>query len=286
MRSLVPRPVLPTVVLALAVAASWAQGPIRDPLAKARASYNASNYDQAIAAAGEAAKIPKLANPANVVLARSHLERFRTALTRGEQAPVDLIAARDALKLVDVSALTARDRVEFLTGLGESLYLEDQPGSAPLYGAAAEIFARALNDAMTAAPDSREDLFEWWAASTDREAQLASDTERHALYTRLVERAEHELDARPQSASALYWIAAGARGMDEVDRAYGAAVAAWIRAPQLGPSGVHLRDDLDRLMTTAIVPERARQMSSGADAHLLQTVLQQQWDDLKQRWQK
>lgn len=280
-------------VLAAAIVASLAQAParaqasVKDPLAKARSFYNLGQFDQAIEMADEARHLPKLANAAAIVLARAHLERFRVAVPRGEQAPVDLAAARDALKLVEVAVLAPRDRVEFFTGLGESLYLDgDQPDGPPLYGAAAELFDRAMTEAATSSPDAREPLFEWWAASIDRGAQLVTDTERRALYTRLVLRAERELEARPDSASALYWIAAGARGMDNVNRAWDAAVAAWIRAPQLGAGATHLRDDLDRLMTKAILPERARLMTAGGDARTLEVVLLAEWETLKQRWQK
>src|SRR5262245_3453731 len=131
-------------VLAIFAAASLAQAPIKDPLMRARASYNTGEYTEAIDAATVAARTPATANAANVVLARAYLERFRAAYAKGDQAPVDLSRARDALKLVDATALTMRDRVEYFTGLGESLYLEHKGGGPPLYAAAAEMFDRAL----------------------------------------------------------------------------------------------------------------------------------------------
>jgi hypothetical protein len=270
----------------LAVLASLAQAPVRDALGRARALYNAGQYDQAIAVATEARLVPALANAAAVVLARAHLERFRAALALGEQAPVDLIAARDLLKTVDASKLVARDRIEFLTGLGESLYLEDQAGGQPLYGAAAAIFEIALGNVEAVGPEGRESLFEWWAGSLDRQAQQAPDTERRMIYARLLARAEQELAYRDLSPAAMYWVAASARGVDDVERAWGAAVAGWIRASQLGLRGARLRDDLDRLVTRAIIPERARQLTPVGDAHSYQDVLQRQWDDIKKKWEK
>jgi hypothetical protein len=272
--------------LGLAVLASMAQAPLRDPLDRARTFYNSAQYDQAIVAATEARLVPKLANAAAVVLARAHLERFRAAFARGEQAPVDLTAARDLLKRVDASLLAPRDHVEFLTGLGESLYLDVQAGGPPLYGAAAAVFAQALATSEGAGGESRDSLFEWWAGSIDLQAQFAPDSERRRLYARLLQRAEDELDHRDRSPAAIYWVAASARGMDDVERAWGAAVAGWIRASQLGPASVRLRDDLDRLVTQAIVPERARLMTPVGDWHPMQTVLQLQWEALKRTWQK
>jgi hypothetical protein len=274
------------VGLGLAVLASLAQAPPKDPLARARVFYNAEQYDQAIEAATEAQRSPKLANVAAVVLARAHLERFRAASARGEQAPIDVSAARDLLKTVDTSTLDARDRLEFLTGLGESLYLEDQADGPPLYGAAAAVFEVALASVDAVNPDSRESLFEWWAGSLDHQAQQAPDAERRTIYARLLDRAEQELARRDLSPAGLYWVAASARGVDDVERAWGAAVAGWIRAGALGVKGVRLRDDLDRLVTQAILPERARQMTPVGDAHPMQTVLQAQWDEIKKKWEK
>ena len=259
-----------------------AQAPLKDPLERARTFYNAADFDQAIAAATEARHVPNLANAASVVLARAHLERFRAASVRGEQKPVDLTTAREELKLVDDAKLAARDHVEYLTGLGESLYLDDPP----LYGAAAAVFERALVGADAAGADQRESLFEWWAGSLDRQAQLAPDAERRVLYARLLTRAEDELDRRDRSPAALYWVAAGARGADDVERAWGAAVAGWIRAGQFGPAGVRLRDDLNRLMTQAILPERARLLAPPGDSHQMQIALQREWDELKQKWER
>ena len=67
--------------------------------------------------------------------------------------------------------------------------------------------------------------------------------------------------------SATYWLAAGARGIDDLPRALGAAVAGWVRAGTFGARGEALRDDLDRLIVQVILPERAQQLAFGADPH-------------------
>jgi hypothetical protein len=269
----------------LALLISMAQAPIKDPLARARASYNASQFDQAIDAATEARLNPRYTNSATIVIARARLERFRLAFAKGEQAPADLTTARDLLKQVDVSKLDARDYVEYLTGLGESLYLEDLASGQALYSAAAEVFDHALSRTGPEDVDTREMLFEWWAGSLDRQAQLASDSERRLVYARILSRAEKELERRDLSPSAIYWTAASARGVDDVERAWGVAVAGWIRAREMGPAGAKLRDDLDRLVMQGILPERARLLSP-ADSRSMENFLKMQWDELKAKWEK
>ena len=273
--------------LAAAVLASMAQAqaPPKDALGRARALYNAGRYDEAIELATEAERLPQQANAAAVVLARARLERYRTASLRNEQSASDLIDARDALKTVDAGALAPRDRVEFLTGLGESLFLEEPTEGPPPYAAAAAVFERAL---VLAEPGgaARDALFDWWASALDRQAQLAPDSARRAIYARVLARAEQELDRRDTSPAALYWLAAAARGTDDIERAWGAAVAAWIRAPELGAAGPKLREDIDLLMTLGILPDRARLIAAGGDDRPIQAVLASQWDDLKKRWMK
>ena len=105
-------------------------------LAKARAMYNAADYDGAIGAATVARNDPASADAAALVMGRSYLERFRLRAD-----PADLASARDALGTVRASALTPRDQLDLLVGLGQSLYLGD------VFGAAAEVFDTALSRA-------------------------------------------------------------------------------------------------------------------------------------------
>jgi hypothetical protein len=103
---------------------------------------------------------------------------------------------------------------------------------------------------------------------------------------RILRRAETELARDPQSSVAVYWIAAASRGADDLERAWGAAVAGWVRAGSLGPRGVTLRDDLDRLVVNVILPERAQQLAPGGDAQSALTILKAQWEELKKKWQR
>ncbi|HKV99363.1 MAG TPA: hypothetical protein VJN96_06050 [Vicinamibacterales bacterium] len=253
----------------------------RDALAHARLAYNEHRFDDAVAAAAEAGKSPELADSAAVVLARALLERYHASDSEHRETS-DLDRAREALKSVNAARLSASDHVEFLVGLGESLFF-DQP---PRYSAAAEMFESALARAESSPSTARETLFEWWAEALDREAQSALEADRKPLYTRILRRAEAELARDPQSSVAVYWIAAASRGAEDLERAWGAAIAGWIRAGSLGPRGVTLRDDLDRLVVNVILPERARQLAPNGDAQSALTILKAQWEELKKKWER
>jgi hypothetical protein len=117
------------VVTAMALVAPCAYAAEPPVLAKARALYNAADYDGAIAAAVQARTQPGGADAAALVEARAHLERYRQTADSA-----DLGAARDALSAIHSSALMPRDQLDFFVGLGQSLYFGE------LFGPAAELF--------------------------------------------------------------------------------------------------------------------------------------------------
>jgi hypothetical protein len=249
------------------------------PLAEARRLYNEQRYEEAIAVAGEARESPLFAPAASVVFARAHLERYRVAL---DAAHID--AARAALTTVEVARLLPRDQVEYTIALGELLYLDDQVTFDDRYSAAAEQFEVALGRADLLDAQSRDLLFDWWANALDRQAQLGPDAERRPAYERIVARAEAEIARDAGALSASYWLAAGARGINDLPRAWGAAVAAWVRAAAHGTRGAALRDDLDRLVVQVILPERAMQLAAGDDPKPTLASLEKQWGEIKERW--
>jgi hypothetical protein len=264
---------VPSVLLLLSVVAGSAQAtPPRDPLALARQAYNERRYDEAIKLAGEAQKVPGAADAAAVVLARAHLERYGVMFEAA-----DLADARAAISATDASKLAPRDHVEFYIAVGVSLYYDQN------FGAAAEMFDLSLAGSELLDAASRERLFDWWAGSLDRQAQFGP-TDRKPFYARILRRAEDELRANERSAVAAYWLAAGARGTDDLERAVGAAEAGWIRAAFIGTPGAKLRDDLDRLMKQVILPERAARLSPGGDPQATLDVFLAEWEDLKKRW--
>ncbi|MEZ5319617.1 MAG: hypothetical protein R2752_19610 [Vicinamibacterales bacterium] len=267
---------LTILLVALLVSAGQATTTRPDPLAEARAHYNAGRFDEAAASAIEALALPGLGDVARVVLARAELERYRESREGGS-----LDAAREALKAVHADALLPRDRVEYLVGVGEALYLDDPPR----FGAAAEYFELALDAPVPQSPGERERVFEWWASALDREAQFGPAASRQAVYERIHRGALAEREAHESSAVVWYWLALSARGAGDLDRAWAHAVAGWIHGAQLGARGTQLRADLDRLVTQVILPQRARQLAaSDGDPREALAALAAQWDEIKRKW--
>jgi hypothetical protein len=258
-----------TIVLALLLAAP----PDRGDLARARQAYNSGEYDAAIAAALEARKAPALSSAASLVLARAHLERYRTSADSS-----DLASARGALAEIRAIDLDARGRLELVIGLGQSLYLDDQ------FGPAAQLFDSALASGALLERVARERLIDWWATAMDRLAQVRDWSDRDAIYRRVTGRMESALGDDPVSSSASYWLVAGARGAGDLDRAWDAAIAAWVRSSYGADRGDALRSDLDRLVVQALIPERARELAGTGDAAPVATRLRDEWEDLKQKW--
>ena len=252
-------------------AVTTAAGP-RDALSRARQLYNSAQYGAAIDAARLATADEQLADAAQLVLARAYLERFRQ--DRDDQ---DREAARDALKHVRPSQLSADDRVELTIALGESLYFDN------MGGAAAEQFELALAHVDRRQAARRERLLEWWATALDREAQSASDGVAHSLQARIVNRMEDELRGDAGATVASYWLAAAARGSGDIERAWDAAIAGWVRVSQLGQRGAVARTQLDALVTQAIIPDRARAIAPAAPDPVAATM-RSQWDALKKAW--
>jgi hypothetical protein len=265
-------------LLAFAVVASLGQAAVPEALIRARQFYNDQKYDAAIAAASEARGLPGAGSAAALVLARAHLERYRQTADAA-----DLVAARDALSAVRAAELSAREQSELFVGLGESLYLDGCADGC--YSGAAELFDLAMGRAeAAAAEDARDTIFEWWAGALDRQAQFGLEAERKPIYSRILARAESELRRRDTSVVAAYWLAAAARGTGDFERAWGAAVAGWVRAPYLGTRGVALRADLDRFVIQVLLPERARQLAGDGDPRPVFERLLAQWLEVKAKY--
>jgi hypothetical protein len=252
-----------------ATVASAAEPP---ELAEARTLYNAANYDGAIELASVARVQPQWADAAALVIARAHLERYRHGAD-----PADLSAAREALRAVHSASLMPRDQVDLLIGLGQALYLGE------IYGAAAELFDTALSRSVLISGADRLMLLDWWATALDREAQSRPAEGRARVFDRLTARMEEELRQDPASWVANYWLAVAARGAGDMDRAWAAAVAAWVRSGLAPASTERLRMDLDRLVTQALIPERARTRPAREQQDAT-AAFQADWDLVKQQW--
>lgn len=246
----------------------------QDPLGEARRLYNAGDFDQAEAAARMALETPSTANSARVVLGRIHLERYRNA-------PIDtaLADARAAFRQVDPLHLEPHERIELMLGFAEMLFLEDR------FAAAAEMFKPILASSRQLGDAAHEHVLDWWATSLDRHAQTRPMAERPAIYAKIAERMHEELQRDPGSIPAGYWVVAAPRASGDLDTAWSAATAAWIRAALGRDRGVILRGDLDRLVVQAIIPERAARLSP-KDSSVAVTGLLSEWEAFKANWSR
>ncbi len=244
-----------------------------DRVADARRLYNQELYELAIKAASESRDAGHAVDEASLIIARAQLERFRQ--TRDS---ANLAAARDALRALDTTRLSPKAHAEFTLALGEWLFLDDK------FGAAAELFDAAAADVDDLGPEARDRALDWWATAVDRHAQT-DPTHRAALYRRIIERMESELRKHAGSAAAGYWLPAAARSLGDVDRAWHAAVAGYLRARITPDRGAALRADLDRLVLTAIIPERAKQAGLSEDEQKLAIdAMTTEWEQLKEQW--
>lgn len=258
--------VLFALVLALPGAARAADD--RSPLARARQLYNMRDFDAAIVAADEARKAPERADSADLIAARALLERFRASAV-----PDDLEQARQRLRHLAPERLADRERLEYVIGLGETLYLDQSPG------AAAAVFDSVLaSDASLL--DGRDLVLDWWASAVEEDARPRTEFERQALYQTVRARMREELASRPASATAAYWAIAAARGQGDLQGAWDAAQAGWVRAPLAPDHGAALRGDIDRLVQRAIIPERARAIGQPAES------IRDAWEAFKERWNR
>jgi hypothetical protein len=256
---------------ALVLVVSWASAApaadSKDPLERARSLYNQHQFEAAVTAADEARKLPQQANGADLIAARAFLERFRQS-----SSSEDLVRARARLRAINPERFSLRERVEFIVGLGEALYFE---GSS---GAAAAVFESVLVSGSDLSNEARERVLDWWASALDQDARPRPDIERQSVYQRVRDRMTLELAANPTSGAAPYWTAAAARGQGDLQAAWDAAQAAWVRAPLTRDRGITLRHDLDVLVEKAIIPERARILARPPESLMVE------WEAFKAMW--
>jgi hypothetical protein len=241
-------------------------------LARARVLYNAADYDGAIGAATIARSDPASADASALVVARSHLERYRLRAD-----PSDLATAREAFGGVRAAALSPRDQIDLLVGLGQALYLEN------VYGAAAELFDTAFSRATVLQEPDRRRLLDWWATAVARDAQALAVERRATLLQRVIGRMEDELRQDPANAVANYWLAVAARDSGDLDRAWHASIAAWVRASMRADTATVLRTDIDRFVTDVLDPERARRRAP-RDQSAAMDELRTEWTVVKSQW--
>ena len=241
-------------------------------VARARVLYNAGAHDAAIAAALEASGDSGPGSEASLVLARAYLERYRM----GGVAD-DLVAARVALRAVQPAALDPRDQVDLLVGLGQSLFFEG------LFGPAAEMFEGALGRASLLPAAGQGLLLDWWASALEREAQARPADARTRVFDRISARMRQTLRDDPASVPANYWLPAALRGAGDLDDAWDAAIAAWVRTAVYPGAAPALRADLDRLVMDGLIPDRAQQTAAAARKDTV-AALAREWELVKAQW--
>jgi hypothetical protein len=244
-----------------------------DPLVEARRLYNLGQYETAERLAREAAAIPARTDAARVVLGRIQLERYRQSSN-----PRDLDLARESLRMVNATPLDAAERVELTVGLAEALYFEER------YGAAAQLFESVRQRSILLGTPAHERVLDWWATSVDKQAQARHPDERPAIYAPVLDRMNEEIAEYPGSTAAGYWLAAAARASGDTERAWHASLAGWLRASLGDDRGVALRADLDRLVTQAIIPERAAKTAKGDQVKEAQNAMLAEWEAFKKAW--
>ena len=287
MRTYLVPMLLLAAVSALPAALEAAESPA---LARARTLYNAGDYEGAIDAASVSRRDAQWSDASALVIARARLERYRQNMNASELAD-----AREALQAVKVASLTARDQLDLLIGLGQALYLGE------VYGPAAELFGTALDKATAVekgtalekgtafekgtvlTPRDHALLLDWWATALDRDAQTRPFDRRPPVYQRIAERMDTELREDPSNGVAGYWQVVAARGAGDLDRAWSAAIAAWVRSTLNPMTMAQLRGDLDRVMEQALIPERARSSPSRDGVDSVE-MLRAEWSLVKSNW--
>ena len=244
----------------------------QDSIGEARRLYNAAQYEAAERAARAAVAQPRAANSARIVLGRILLERYRLAPT-----PALLVDARDTLRAVNADGLEARERMELLLGLGETLFLEER------FAAAADIFEPIVAPAIALGAAAHDRALDWWATALDRHAATRPFAERAAIYERIAKRMANDLNRDPGSAPANYWLVAAAHGRGDLDGAVSAAQAAWVRAGFSGVRSKMLRADIDRLMIEGVIPARAARVT-GRESNLVVAGMVGEWETFKTAW--
>lgn len=267
------RPLIAVLAVLIALAAPPGVLAAVDALADARRLYNLGDYDGAERAARLAIEQPALAASGRVVLGRIQLERYRRS---GD--PADMVEARASLRSVDARALPPRERLELSLGFAQALYLEDR------FGAAAELFEPLIDASTMLGAPAHDRVLDWWATALDRHAQQMPEAARAPIYDRLLERMAIQLEKDPSSSPASYWIAAGAHGRGNFERAWQASLAGWLRAPLARDRGAALRADLDRLVVQAIIPARLARLGLKDQTQALAGMLGE-WEAFKMLWQ-
>lgn len=248
----------------------------RAALAEARSLFGQARYEAAAEATGRARDAVPDDGTASAVYGRAMLERYR------ETAEATFLTqALDALRSVDGATLAKNDQVDLILGLALGLYLSGE------FRPAGDMFATSFEMAEAADPALRDRAVDWWATAMSRHAQSLPALERKKAFEQMLTAMTEEAKHDPSSASAGYWAVVATRGLGDLDRAWDAAIAHWVRAQLCRDGGDALREDLDTLMATTIIPERARRgaaAQNSSDHAPIEALLFAEWRGVKDKW--
>ena len=105
--------------------------------------------------------MPARADSADLIAARALI----SSATAKAPQPEDLDRARERLRRLAPQRFGAHERVEYIVGLGETLYLRR------LVWRGRGVFDSVLEGPSSLTPEERERVLDWWASALDRDAR-------------------------------------------------------------------------------------------------------------------
>jgi hypothetical protein len=94
---------------------------------------------------------------------------------------------------------------------------------------------------------------------------------------------EEEVRRDPASPVANYWLPVAARGAGDVERAWEASAAGWVRAGLAPDTAGGARGDIDRFVEQVLVPERVRARGGREPQEALNAMIEE-WRAFKAQW--
>jgi hypothetical protein len=174
--------------------------------------------------------------------------------------------------------LSGEDRTDLALGLALGLFMSGE------FRASAALFDEVLHEPGRAAAPYQSSVLDWWAAALSRHAQTLPPDSREPIFAGMTARLREAWASEPGSSVAAYWLSVALHGLGHLDRAWNVAVASWVRAP-LSTQTKDLRDELDRFVTTVLIPDRARHMATPSEpASQFESSLGVEWSELKEQW--
>ena len=191
------------------------------------ASTTWGTIDQALDALRGRSRTPAQPLLSHLIIGRVRLERYRSPRHRcsGARRRRGRFSRRRSARAQSTRAAGA-------AGRAGRCCCSSMIASAP----APSCWSRCSTRTASLAPDAHDRAVEWWAIALDAQAQAQPPDRSPAAYQRSVDADGAGAAARPGLGAAGYWLAAASRDAGDLERAWAAALAAWVRA-SLAPDG-------------------------------------------------